>query len=231
MSNNDPVSHSPNSAMMNELRVRDLLRAPEGGPGGVPSVDPLSDPLRVPDALAETELMDIMVDVRRECMAMLFYLGGALQIDIGIGALYVARDLKTFTIAEFEGTGSRGIGVHTIGSSTPTIKNGCLSLDLVGIYSVSASVESSSASFYILDMPTVADPLPIYDEASADEIERSVPTMDKPCTVIAATHWSGVRREQQPPPDEILGHGTRLAAFKHVLKQRFSGGPRHTSSE
>ncbi|RLP09712.1 hypothetical protein D9T14_06160, partial [Propionibacterium australiense] len=123
------------------------------------------------------------------------------------------------------------LGRATIGSSTPVIKNGCLSLDLVGIHSVSASVESSSASFYVLDMPTVADPLPIYDEVSVEEIERSVPTMDKTCTVIAATHWTGVRREQQPPPDEISGHGTRRAAFKHALKQRFSGGPRHTSNE
>ncbi|SYZ34679.1 Uncharacterised protein [Propionibacterium australiense] len=126
MSNNDPV-HSPNSAMMNELLLKDLLRAPEGGPGGVTSVDPLSDPLRTPDALAETELMDIMVDVRRECMAMLFYLGGALQIDIGVGAVYVARGLKSYTIDGFEGTGSRGIGVHTIGAH---LNRGCRSWGL-----------------------------------------------------------------------------------------------------
>ncbi|WP_147436588.1 hypothetical protein [Propionibacterium australiense] len=214
--------------MMNELLVKDLLQAPEGSHDDVPPVDPLYDPLKVPEALAETELMDIVVDVRRECMSMLFYLGGALHIDIGIGALYVARGLKSFTIDEFEGTGTRKIGVHTIGSSTPSIRNGRLSLELIGIYSTRVSVESCSASFYILDMPTVADPLPIYDEVSLEEIERSVPTMDKPGTVIAATHWTADPLDTTTchrPRTE--GNRTRRATLRSALKRRILG---HSSS-
>ena len=48
------------------LTMRELMYAPVGGLAGLPPIEPHVDPLRVPDATNESELMDVLIDVRRE---------------------------------------------------------------------------------------------------------------------------------------------------------------------
>ena len=60
---------------MRTLTMRELMYAPVGGLAGLPPIEPDVDPLRVPDAINESELMDVLIDVRREYAGLLFYAG------------------------------------------------------------------------------------------------------------------------------------------------------------
>ena len=44
---------------MKSLTMRELMYAPVGGLAGLPPIEPDVDPLRVPDVIDESELMDV----------------------------------------------------------------------------------------------------------------------------------------------------------------------------
>ena len=100
------------------LTMRELMYAPVGGLAGLPPIEPDVDPLRVPDAINESELMDVLIDVRREYAGLLFYAGGSLQLDVGNAFLLVARRLNTLTWSRPMGPAPGELGLTQIGRAS-----------------------------------------------------------------------------------------------------------------
>ena len=97
---------------MGPLTMRELMYAPVGGLAGLPPIKPDVDPLRVPDAIDESELMDVLIDVRREYAGLLLYAGGSLQLDVGNAFLLVARRLSALTWSRPMGPAPGELGTH-----------------------------------------------------------------------------------------------------------------------
>ena len=79
------------------LTMRELMYAPVSGLASLPPIESDADPLRMPNAIDESELMDVLIDVRREYAGLLLHAGGSLQLDIGNAFLLVACRLNILT--------------------------------------------------------------------------------------------------------------------------------------
>ena len=176
------------------LTMRELMYAPVGRLAGLPPIEPDVDPLRVPDAINESELMDVLIDVRREYAGLLLYAGGSLQLDVGNAFLLVARRLNTLTWSRPMGPAPGELGAHCVGGTAPMPVNGSRRFDLIGVMGGDIGLEAASMSFYALDMPGMDDPMPLYDDPDAARIEAGVVTFDKAATPIAASHWDASQR-------------------------------------
>ena len=102
---------------MNMLTMRQLMYASIEMMASLPATDPETDPLRVNDMLDECELMDVLIDVRREYVGVLFYAAGSLYQKIGNAYLVVARGLKDAHWFDPMGTKPGKIETHLIGGS------------------------------------------------------------------------------------------------------------------
>ena len=114
---------------MGPLTMRELMYAPVGGLAGLPPIEPDVDPLRVPDAIDESELMDVLIDVRREYAGLLLYAGGSLQLDVGNAFLLVARRLSALTWSRPMGLAPGELGAHYVGGTAPMPINGSRRFD------------------------------------------------------------------------------------------------------
>ena len=94
------------------------------------------DPLRVPDAINESELMDVLIDVHREYAGLLLYAGGSLQLDVGNAFLLVARRLSALTWSRPMGPASGELAAHCVGGTAPMPVNGSRRFDLISLYSL-----------------------------------------------------------------------------------------------
>ena len=178
------------SGRMGPLTMRELMYAPVSGLASLPPIESDADPLRVPNAIDESELMDVLIDVRREYAGLLLHAGGSLQLDIGNAFLLVARRLNTLTWSHPMGLAPGGLGGHYVGGTTPMPVNGSCRFDLIGVMGGDIGLEAASMSFYALDMPGMDDPMPLYDDPDVARIEAGVVTFDKAATPIAASHWN-----------------------------------------
>lgn len=178
---------------MNMLTMRQLMYAPIETMASLPATDPETDPLRVNDMLDECELMDVLIDVRREYVGVLFYAAGSLYQKIGNAYLVVARGLKDAHWFDPMGTKPGKIETHLIGGSYVRDLGDSVEFFCQGLLGGCVSVEGVSLSFYSVDMPGMDLPMPLYDGDDIEEIEAGVVTFDKKATPLAASHrWASM---------------------------------------
>ena len=54
--------------------------------------------------------------------------------------------------------------------------NGSCRFDIIGVMGGDIGLEAASMSFYVLDMPGIDDPMPLYDDPNVARIEAGVVT-------------------------------------------------------
>lgn len=171
---------------MQPVNMRRLVYTPVEALANLPPIDISADPLAVPDVLFESSLMDILVDMLHDNIGLLFYVNGALSLDIGNTYLLVARRVHNLTCSG-SSEGSLG-GFRLISGSAPVCGPDVMRLRIIGDRGEEITIESASMSFYALNMPGMDGPLPDYGDNDIAYITARVPTFDKTAIPLAASH-------------------------------------------
>ncbi len=173
------------------LTMRQLMYAPVEKMRGLPVVDADTDPLWVVDMLDEAELMDVLIDVRREYAGVLFHEGGALYQEVGNAYLVVARQLQNARWWHPMGMAPGTLGAHYLGGSQVRDMGSSIAFACMGLFGGRVLVEGTSLSFYALDMPGMDLPMPLYDGEDVEAIEAGVASFDKAARPLTASHrWA-----------------------------------------
>lgn len=173
---------------MRVMTMRQLMYAPIESVQDLPPVDPETDPLWLEDMLDECELMDVLIDVRREYVGLLFYAAGSLYQEVGNAFLVVARQLKSAQWSDPMGLVQGEMGAHIIGDSHVQDWGTGITFECGGLFGGVVRVEGTSLSFYCVDMPGMDLPMPLYDGEDVEAIEAGVVTFDKVARPLAASH-------------------------------------------
>ena len=160
---------------------------------GYPRLDPTLDVLSQPDALLETQLLEVRsaaVVTRAVCLVDL---KGSLYIDDGNVALVLAEGVEraSWTTTRLK----RQRSAWTILGSQCEEEGGALHLHLGCMPDGHAELVAQRLTFVIGDMPGMDEAPPDYTEATDEEIWAGNPTWDKPFTPLAVA-----RRTVTAPP-------------------------------
>ena len=174
------------------MLIRDLLTYPQQ----LSMVDaPLitdSNPFELEDSLLEAELLDVLIDSRRQTVGVLFEFRTALQFDNGIAGLYVARGTKDLSWhSDLSKRG--GIRAFPIERSWTVNRGGDVECIFSAMWDLSLSVLSEEAEFAVLDVPGMTITPPDYTEPDIPAIEAALPAWDSPCRVVEKASWKGFR--------------------------------------
>jgi len=155
--------------------------------GNVPP--PESDPLRQPDPLLETQLLDVRVRTLVSTVGLLFELRTAMEFPgAGDAAFLVARGVREFTwSAEPPAPGRLA---WTVLGSVPLPTDGLFTLELVFFPDALLRLTAKSADFYVADLPELVPRIPDYGTDDEKTIKRGLSAWESPLSLVGASSLS-----------------------------------------
>lgn len=134
--------------------IEDLLLAPElDRHDGRPEMDPFAET----DALQETQLLDVRVNVLRSSIGAIFDLRSALQLRAANTGVMVAQGVNEFV---WSADPRSDFTAWTVITSTPRCEPRLVRLELKIIPESSLRIAAESMAFYVVDVPGLADAPP-----------------------------------------------------------------------
>ncbi len=153
------------------MSIEELLSSPDRrGYAAMPETDALVEV----DGLQEADLVDVRFDADAGSLVLLFDLRTALQFRLANTAVLVMRDVEEVRWFSKEERGDRRTA-HYVMSSNPTTREGRFVFELVCLRGWDLSAVSSSAEFFVGDVPDLPSAPPNFVEDDERAIAMGMP--------------------------------------------------------